>query len=214
VRFSKLGDIKYLSHLELMNTIVRALRRAQLPVRYSEGFHPHPKLTFATPLPVGLESLDEYMDIELLPIGQYTESGIIERLNSVFPLGIKALEVSFIPLQLKSLSAMIKSQSYLTTLLDEPLGLDIESSRVEGILRDFSIETSVEVEVERKGKKKIVNIKPLLRDVIFEQGRSVEFTLLKAEGAGVRPVEALSYILGISAKDLSLTPIRKFKTSF
>ncbi|MCK4846289.1 MAG: TIGR03960 family B12-binding radical SAM protein [Deltaproteobacteria bacterium] len=214
VRFSKVGDIKYLSHLELMNTIMRALRRAQLPVRYSEGFHPHPKLTFATPLPVGLESLDEYMDIELLPLGQYTESSIVERLNNVFPFGIKALEARFIPLQLKSLSAMIKSQSYLTSLLDEPLGLDIESIRVDGILRDFSEKASVEVEVQRKGKTKTVNIKPILRDVTFEQGKSVGFTLLKAEGASVRPLEALSYILGCCAEDLSLIPIQKIKTSF
>ena len=61
--FSKTGDIRFLSHLELVNAVARALRRAGAPVRYSQGFHPLPKLSFSPPLPVGMESLDEYLDV-------------------------------------------------------------------------------------------------------------------------------------------------------
>jgi len=61
--FSKLGRARFLSHLELSAALVRALRRSSIELAYSVGYHPHPKISFATATSVGMESRQEYMDI-------------------------------------------------------------------------------------------------------------------------------------------------------
>ncbi|MFQ5735362.1 MAG: TIGR03960 family B12-binding radical SAM protein [Thermodesulfobacteriota bacterium] len=92
LRFSKTGDLKYLSHLELIRAMIRAVRRAGLPIRYSRGFHPMPRISFASTLPVGMESLDELMFIELEPAGgRIGPDEITERLNAALPEGLKCL---------------------------------------------------------------------------------------------------------------------------
>ncbi len=64
-QFSKTGNLRYLSHRELMTAIIRAVRRADIPVAYSQGFHPSPRLSLGPPLNVGISGLREYFDIEL-----------------------------------------------------------------------------------------------------------------------------------------------------
>ena len=66
VKFIKTGYLKYLSHLDLVRLFIRAFSRANIPVKFSEGFNPHPKFSIGNPLPLGTESLAEYMDIELI----------------------------------------------------------------------------------------------------------------------------------------------------
>ena len=63
IRFRKIGALQYISHLDLMRTMTRALVRAGLPVRYTSGYNPKPHLVFSAPLPVGTESTKEYLDI-------------------------------------------------------------------------------------------------------------------------------------------------------
>lgn len=65
VKFEKRGSLKFISHLDIQRTFKTALRRAKIPVWYSQGFNPHPKMTFALPLSIGTESLCEYLDIRL-----------------------------------------------------------------------------------------------------------------------------------------------------
>lgn len=65
VRFRKTGALKYTAHLDLVRTMTKALSRAGIPVRYSEGFNPHPRFSFATAMSIGLESVCEFMDIRI-----------------------------------------------------------------------------------------------------------------------------------------------------
>lgn len=66
-RFSKTGSLQYISHLDLQRTFGRVVLRAGIPVWYTKGFNPHPKLVFALPLPVGTESVTEYLDLRVDP---------------------------------------------------------------------------------------------------------------------------------------------------
>ncbi len=66
IRFRKCGDLRFLSHHDLMRAFERMLRRAALPFRSTEGFHPHPRLVFALSLPLGVVGLDEAVELELL----------------------------------------------------------------------------------------------------------------------------------------------------
>ena len=86
IRFEKTGRAKYMSHLDLNRTMTRVLRRAALPVWYTEGFNRHPYITFAAPLSLGYEGLRESMDFRLeqdLP-----DAELVERLNAVMPEGL------------------------------------------------------------------------------------------------------------------------------
>ena len=64
-KFQKLNEFKYLSHLDIVRLLIFSIRRAEIPVKYSEGFNPNPKINFSFPIPVGLASFAEYADIEL-----------------------------------------------------------------------------------------------------------------------------------------------------
>mgnify|MGYP000919467109 FL=1 len=91
VGFVKERDLRYLSHLELFRTIERGIRRAGLEMVFSEGFHPHPKLSFGPALSVGIASRDEYFDMEL--VQEYPEEKILADLNRVLPEGLQVLAV-------------------------------------------------------------------------------------------------------------------------
>ncbi len=101
-RFIKRGDLKFISHLDMCRTMIRAIRRAGLPINYSQGFHPHPKLAFTAALPVGTESRAEYLDMELAELLPAEE--ITERLNRVLPTQLQIAAVMPIPLNFRSLS--------------------------------------------------------------------------------------------------------------
>ena len=83
-------NTKYVSHLDFVRVFGRAMRRAQIPIAYSEGFNPHPLLTFALPLPVGHTSECEILEIVLAE--DLPKEEIVSRLNSVLPAGITVKE--------------------------------------------------------------------------------------------------------------------------
>ena len=90
LRFSKTGRAVYLSHLDLMRTMQRAFLRAGYPLKYSEGFNPHPQISILLPLSVGCASVCELMDFQL--VEDVDLSALPERLTAVMPEGIAAQE--------------------------------------------------------------------------------------------------------------------------
>lgn len=110
VKFSKKGEAKYISHLELIVMFNRALRRAKIPMAYSQGFNPHPKMSFGPPLAVGFESEAELVDIELTIYSEL--STMIKNLSREMPPGINLMEGQEVPLVTKSLSASIIGAEY------------------------------------------------------------------------------------------------------
>ena len=90
-RFSKTGDAIWMSHLDLMRVLQRGFRRAGLLLAHSHGYTPHPNLSLALPLSVGVSSVCEIMDFELEE-GQ-DASNLCERLNRVLPAGVEIAEV-------------------------------------------------------------------------------------------------------------------------
>ena len=91
LRFSKTGRLKYISHLDINRAMSRALKRAQIPLWYTEGFNPHPYMSFSLPLSLGVESLCESVDLRI--IGDITNDEIKNRLNNVLPQEIKIVDV-------------------------------------------------------------------------------------------------------------------------
>lgn len=91
LRFSKTGRLKYISHLDINRAMSRALKRTQIPLWYTEGFNPHPYMSFSLPLSLGVESLCESVDLRI--IGDITNDEIKNRLNNVLPQDIKIVDV-------------------------------------------------------------------------------------------------------------------------
>ena len=91
LRFSKQGRLKYISHLDINRAMSRAFKRAEIPLWYTEGFNPHPYMSFSLPLSLGVESLFESVDIRI--VGSITNDEIKNRMNSVLPEGLKVLDV-------------------------------------------------------------------------------------------------------------------------
>lgn len=90
--FSKQGRIKYVSHLDIMRCMTRAVRRADIPLWYTEGFNPHPYLNFLQPMPLGVEGLNEPLDIRIE--GEISDKEIMDKLNAVLPVGITITKVT------------------------------------------------------------------------------------------------------------------------
>ncbi len=92
VWFKKMGMSRYVSHLDLMRAMTRALRRAKVPLWYTEGYNPHPYITFALPLSLGMESLCESMDMRI--VGDSTNEEIFGMLKGAMPPGIEIIKVA------------------------------------------------------------------------------------------------------------------------
>lgn len=110
LRFSRGEEIKYISHLDLMRLWERAFRRSRIPLAYSEGFSPHARLSIAAPLPIGVTSETELMDIILQsPLSPYL---LMQDVSQVLPRGIELLEVQQIPVAVPSLQSQMRFAEY------------------------------------------------------------------------------------------------------
>ncbi|MDR1631003.1 MAG: TIGR03936 family radical SAM-associated protein [Oscillospiraceae bacterium] len=92
IRFDKTGRAKYVSHLDLNRCMLRAFRRSGVPIWYTEGFNPHPYMTFALPLPLGVESEQDVMDVRI--DGEMENDEIVSRLNAVLPEGLRVTDAA------------------------------------------------------------------------------------------------------------------------
>ena len=91
LKFSKMGMAKYISHLDLLRTFTRAIHRAELPVKYSQGFNPHQLITFSLPLSLGTTGESEFVDIDFEDGTDFLT--VVKKLNECLPPDIKILEV-------------------------------------------------------------------------------------------------------------------------
>ena len=95
IKFSKQGTMKFIGHLDILRYFQKAMRRADVDIRYSEGFSPHQIMSFAAPLGVGLTSSGEYVDIEVLSTGSSKE--MVRRLNAVMAEGMEIVSYRKLP---------------------------------------------------------------------------------------------------------------------
>ncbi|TSK07465.1 MAG: TIGR03960 family B12-binding radical SAM protein [Geobacter sp.] len=200
IRFEKVGRMRFLSHLEMLTLFTRAVGRSGIPIRYSQGFHPHPKFSFATALSVGIESYAEYMDFEVNT--GYTADELKEALNATLPEGVRVLESSEIPLRAPALSVIMDKVRYRVTLPDE-----LAVSLPEKVAAFLALE-SVPLRREKKGK-------------VIEFDLRHELVELKAEGNALemivgrgKPVEFASAILGVLAEALKDARLEKVEVLF
>ncbi len=121
IKFAKYGAMKFIGHLDMMRFFQKAVRRADIDVKYSEGFSPHQIMSFAAPLGVGIESCGEYLDLEVLSMASAED--MKESLNRVMVAGVEVLSVSILPEQAKNAMASVAAASYQIHLKEGEFGI-------------------------------------------------------------------------------------------
>ena len=152
LKFSKLGMGKYISHLDLLRTFTRAIHRAELPVRYSQGFNPHQLITFSLPLALGTTSETEFVDIDFEDGTDKIE--VVKKLNMCLPPDIKILEASVPVVKAKD----IVSAEYI---FDITADSEVNDERVKSF---FAEENIPAVKKTKRGEKEI-NLKEFIYSV-------------------------------------------------
>lgn len=157
--FQKVGALCFLGHLDLQKVFQRAVKRSKLPVSYSNGFNPHQQMSFALPLPLGMEGLCEYIDIELDI--QIDTDEIIDRLNHSLPEGIKIIHAKLMEEGEKSSAALIIRAVYDTVLpYDENL-----KSRLDELISNILKHEEIVVTKRTKGGIKESDIRKDIFDI-------------------------------------------------
>lgn len=190
ITFSKQGALKYTGHLDLHKLWERAARRAELPLSYSQGFHPQPKISLAAALPLGFSSRAEVMDIRLNE--EMPSAEIISRLKANLPSGIQVLSVDPVDERAPALQTQVTSAEYQVTLTEPIEGSEL-TRRVEEFMNSESLPR------ERRGKK--YDLRPLIEELhSMEQAPALQIFMRLAarEGATGRPEEVLE-AMGIAA---------------
>jgi radical SAM-linked protein len=197
VHYTRLGDSRFYSHLEMVQLIFRALQRAGLPILFSEGFNPTPKVSFSQALPVGVESLVEFFDMDLSrPLSSLEET--VALLNDRLPAAIRVLTVESAP----RVVAMRSIASYTLVAETYPDGLRRS-------MADFLAMDSFVVDRFRKNRHRQLDLRPLVTRLEFDQ-ETVFFDLLVHQGQpGANPREILEKVLGFSERDALLVRILK-----
>ncbi len=126
VRFRRGEEVKFISHLDLVRLWQRALRRAEIPVAYSQGFNPQPRMSLAVPLAVGVTSQAELMDVFCTK--WVSPHGFTAAVSRQLPPGIEILQVYQIPLTMPSLQSQVRYVEYEVEVEVEKDRQDIESA--------------------------------------------------------------------------------------
>ena len=194
IRFSKLGKIRFTSHRDVARMWERALRRATLPVAYTEGFSPHPKLSFGLALSTGHESLGEYLDIDMSqPVDV---EGIPARLDPCLPIGLDVQAAAEIESGTPSLQQVVTSCTWQIEVVG--LGAAELDERVQACLRADSLV----VTRERKGHKVTDDLRPAILSLEMVDDRAEMVAELATQPRGLRPSELVAVLASQRDDDL------------
>ena len=154
-RFKKLGSLQYISHLDLVRTMHKVIVRAKLPLWYSEGFNPKPKMVFAAPLSIGTESICEFMDLRM---NEYIDPAeAMARINANMTEEMQVFEAYYPETKFTDLKWM----SYRMTINTENLSAAL-------VDRCNDLFASELIEVGKKNSDQTINIKPLIKSATAE----------------------------------------------
>lgn len=198
IAFSKGDEARFLSHLDVVKAFERAIRRAEIPIAFSEGFNPHPKMNFASALAVGVTSETEYLDIELKPETDVPDiAGMLAR---SLPVGLGVNSGQEVSEQSPSLMAKVNRAVYkVIAELTGPLDTEELQQKIAGFLGETEV---VITKTTKKGPRQR-DIRPgiLSLDGII-RGACAEFTLTTVAGSdgNVRPEEVIKAFIDRTAE--------------
>jgi len=202
IKFSKLGAMKFVGHLDIMRYFQKAMRRAGVDICYSEGFSPHQIMSFAAPLGVGLTSVGEYMDIEVNHSDSSAE--MIRRINETMAEGMSILDYKKLPDTAKNAMSIVAAADYRLVFREGSEPADLEEWS-KGLKNFLELDNIPYTKKTKKGEREM-NLKPLIyqshidKDRIFLQVSTGSLNNLKPEMV----IEAYCLSLGLKLKPFAL----------
>jgi radical SAM family uncharacterized protein/radical SAM-linked protein len=197
VLFSRRGSVRFLSHLETQSLVSRALVRANLPVNFTEGFHPKPRISFLSALPVGVEAEGEPFSVEFSK--ELSPDAILSALNPQLPNGFEVTAAFPRKKLKKGIGDSFKEFDYEVVLSDNGFFTGDTARRVEAFLKS----ESVWYREEKKGKQRQINLRPYVRAIdLAETGGAVLVVRMKrVGGTAPSPYKVVSSLLEIPEKE-------------
>jgi radical SAM-linked protein len=188
--FTKQGALRYTGHLDLHKIIERSIRRARLPLAYSQGYHPQPKINLAAALPLGFSSRAELMDIWL----DGDVEDIASNLQANVPPGLTILDARPVDVRAPSLQSQVMGAEYEVkiTKTGSASGLN---EKVASVLESESI--------PRVRRKKAYDLRPLIEELTLSVNNQLFMRLSARAGATGRPEEVLT-VMGIPVEDVRI----------
>ncbi len=190
IRFKKSGPVKFIGHLDTMRFFQKLLRRAGIPVAYSEGFSPHQKMSFAQALGVGVESEGEYFDLELMDnrCDGWSSEKIVSSLNSFSVDGIEIADCVKLPEKSKNAMASVFAADYLVSFRKEHLpSFDLKKA-----IDDFNSSESVRIVKKTKKASRDLELKELVYKLEI-RGESIFMRLNASSANSVKPALIMEY---------------------
>jgi radical SAM-linked protein len=195
--FAKTGRARFLGHLEMANVFARALRRSQIPVLYSKGYHPKPKMVFADTLPLGMESRCERL---ILKVPQGTDAEwAASRLKAQMPSGIDILEASLTD----SGPADNGFVHYHAELAQAGL---LSKEKLEAFHR---ADHFVICRKRSKGQLKKIDLKPMVKKLEAAGESGFELVVDARSDAVIRPADIMQHVLGLGPETIRLARVMK-----
>lgn len=199
ISFRETNEVRFVSHLDMLRSTQRALMRSKLPLAYSQGYHPHPILSFAMALPVGSLSEREYMDITLTEYVEPVE--ITKRLNAGMPSGLSVVKSYELKKESKSLMSQVAASDWMyEARFDE----DIEE-KIKSLLN----QDNIMIKKISKGKEKIIDIKPGIICVKYEDNRIIA-KLAAGSKLNIQPSLLWKALFGEDNIDYKLTRLELY----
>ncbi len=183
IKFAKEGTMKFIGHLDIMRYFQKVMRRADVDIRYSEGFSPHQIMSFASPLGVGLESRGEYVDIEVLSTDSSKE--MLRRINENMVAGVEALAYKLLPDDAGNAMSLVAAADYEVRFREgyEPVDPDAFFAGIPAFLEKEEI---MMLKKTKKGEKEI-NIRPQIYQMEARPDHTIFLQIATGSAANLKP---------------------------
>lgn len=174
LRFARREPAIWLAHLDMMRTFERSIRRAGLPVHWSQGYNPRPQMTFALPIGVGLATEVDYVDIQLIePVDPQL---VMDRLNPCLPMGFEILAAGPVESSKVSLMSLVQAADYR-----------LQSPGLAAAWRRIPVTQPLIVDKFSKGRTLEVDIRPLILDLQVQSDEELVIRVKAGSSANLRP---------------------------
>ena len=200
-----------LGHLETLTAFHRALRRSNLPLAFTQGEHPHLRTAFSPALPLGMESLAEFIEVWLLTA--VLPDAVRDALNSQLPRGFRILAAETIPLEAPSLEESIAWMDYEVHFSGEGPPRPCRDG-LERCIKTFQTDGSAVVEVKSEGKRTFLDLRPAVREIRVIDGPGLFLRIQRIHGSIPSPTRILEALLPPEEWDHAVTSLRKVQTDF
>lgn len=200
VFYSRQGNAKHFGHLELAKIIRRALRRTGTRVKYSSGFNPTMKVSFDNPLPVGMESEEEFFNL-YAHVDTDTES-LVKELNRGLPENLCVTDCILAPRSGR------KNDENRTAYRVDLKGYPLSPSKIDEFMQ---LSEYVVEQTSFKGKRRVVDLRKVTDKIVTTGDSTLEIVLKKYNERTIRPAEILTEVFGIPEENLRVSDILKLK---